>query len=218
MEYSTIRTQLHFRQGAYLFWKSSQGPMIPGLLNGYAVTVFNTPMELVDCVTRHEYSSIWKDRTWKVGTAEITALRLQKMFGTKMKFTNNADIWDRYTIPCVERLSKYAGDTRTLEAGQCSYMRDIVIPTYMRNSGLAVLMIPLVLAFQGKASILEEELSHMVTTAGGTVYNHKVVQAAKQRSANTIVKLALSDKAPDRLLQLPQHLQSLNPATYELFS
>jgi len=214
MEYSNIRTQLHFRRGAYLFWKSSQGPMIPGLLNGYAVTVFNTPMELVDCVTRHEYSTIWKNRTWKVGTAELTALRLTKMFGTKQKFTDPADIWDRYHVPCVERLSKYAGDTRSLEAGQCSYMRDIVIPSYTRNSGLAILMIPLVLAFDGKASTLEEELSHMVTNAGGAVYNHKVVQAAKQQSAKTIVKLALLDKAPNALLELPQKLKSMSPLTY----
>lgn len=206
---SPVRIQLLYKRAARLFWKSSYGPMIPGLHNGYALTVFNTEAELVSAVQKYEYSELFPNFQWKVGTAEITDIRLKRMFGAKCPLVNLSDIWERYYIPFGDRLSKYQGDTKSLAAGQCAFMKEVLINKFVTHGTAAILMLPLIIGFKGTTNNIEEQMSEMIVAAGGSVYNDKKKQASKIRAATTKAQMNLADIMPDKLLPLTPTLEKL---------
>jgi hypothetical protein len=209
---SSVRVQFLFRRGARLFHRSIDGPMKPGLQNGYAITAFDSELELRTAVKNFKYSELFQQFEWKVGTAETTEKRLEKMFGIKRPLLNPEDIWERYYIPLNDRLSKYQGDTKSLEAGQCAFMKDVLIKKYLEHSRVAILMVPLILGFKGTANQIEEEMSEMIVKVGGTVHNDKRRQGSKERSAPTNAQIGLRDEdfGIDKLLKLTPTLQKIS--------
>ena len=206
---SPVRTQLMFRSAAYNLWKSSYGPMVPGLFNGYAVTCFDSEIELRTYLKNYKYTEMIKQCLWKVGTAEITKVRLEKMFKIKRPLLNVTDIWDRYMIPFTDRLSKYSGDTKSLEAGQCAWMRDILVKKYVENDHVAILMVPLIIGYEGKSNHLEEHMSEMIDKGGGEVHNDKAVQKSKDRNNPTETYIGLPEMKADKQLKLPHKLRQM---------
>lgn len=208
---SSVRIQFHYRRGARLFWKSSDGNGMPaGLQNGYAVTAFDSELELRQSIQHFKYSELFQQHEWKVGTAETTEIRLQKMFGLKRPLLSPTDIWDRFYIPLTDRLSKYQGDTKSLEAGQCAWMKEILLPKYAKNGRVAILMLPLILGFKGNANQLESQMSQMITNAGGVVVNDKKVQNEKERAASTDAQIGMPDTVGvDKMLKLTPTLQKM---------
>jgi hypothetical protein len=198
-----------YKRGARLFWKPINGAMIPGLQNGYALTAFDTENELRFAVQNYRYSELFPHYEWKVGTAETTEIRLKRMFGIKRPLLDMNDIWDRFYLPLTDRLSKYQGDIKSLEAGQCAFMREVLIKKYAATGRVAILMIPLVLGFKGKANVLEEEMSEMIVKAGGMVHNDKKEQAGKEKAAAARAQINLPDKPIDKLLKLTPTLQKM---------
>lgn len=208
---SSVRTQFLFKKGARLFHKFSDGAMKPGLQNGYAITVFANEQELRAAVTHFKYSELFRQFQWKVGTATTTEVRLERMFKIKRPLVELTDIWDRFYIPLTDRLSKYQGDTKSLEAGQCAFMKDILIRKYLENGKVALLMVPLILGFKGTANQVEEAMSEMIVNAGGYVHNDKKEQGAKERAGSTDAQIGLDDDqfGIDKLLRLTPALQKL---------
>lgn len=206
---SSVRIQLMYRSAAYLLWKSAYGPMVPGLFNGYAVTCFDSELMLRNYIQTYQYSELIKHCVWKVGTAEITDVRLKKMFGIKRPLIDFNSIWDRYMLPFNERLSKYSGDTKALEAGQCAWMREVLVKKYLENDSVAILMIPLIIGYKGTSNSLEEEMSEMIDRFGGEVHNNKAVQNNKERAAGTEANIKLPDRKADKQLKLTPTLQKM---------
>lgn len=183
--------------------------MVPGLFNGYAVTCFDSELELRNYIQTYKYSELIKQCVWKVGTAEITETRLEKMFKIRRPLNDFNDIWDRYMLPFNERLSKYSGDTKSLEAGQCAWMREVLVKKYIENDHVAILMIPLIIGFKGKPNHLEEEMSEMLDSAGGEVHNNKAQQNSKERKAPTEANINLPDRKADKQVKLTPTLQKI---------
>jgi hypothetical protein len=209
-ELSSVRTQLLYRSAAYLLWNHTYGAMVPGLFNGYAVTCFDGEIELRNYVKTYKYSELIKRCVWKVGTAEITEPRLERMFKIKRPLLNFEDIWDRYMIPFNDRLSKYSTDTKSMEAGQCAYMREVVLKKYVDNrDSIAILMLPLVIGFKGKSNHLEEQMSEMLDGAGGEVHNDKAAQKEKERKAGTETVIGLPEQKADKQLKLTPTLKQM---------
>lgn len=207
---SPVRTQLMYRSAAYNLWKSIYGPMVPGLFNGYAVTCFDSEIELRSHLTHYKYSELIQQCVWKVGTAEITDVRLEKMFKEKKApLRDPRDIWDRYMIPFTDRLSKYAGDTKSFEAGQCAWMKDVLVKKYIENDNVAILMIPLIIGYSGKPNHLEDAMSEMLEKSGAEVHNNKAIQKSRERSAPTDVYIGLPEMKADKQLKLPKKLADL---------
>jgi hypothetical protein len=206
---SPVRTQLLYRTAAYQLWKSSYGPMVPGLFNGYAVTCFESELQLRAQVQNKEYSELVKSCLWKVGTAEITETRLERMFKVRRPLNNFDDIWDRFMMPFNERLTKYAGDTKSLEAGRCAWMRNVLIQKYLDNEHVAILMIPLIIGYKGKASALEDQMSEMLDKHGAEVHNNKAEQKKKERGVTTEVSIGLDERKADKQLKLTPTLQQM---------
>lgn len=206
---SPVRIQFMYRRGARLFWTSQMGPMKPGIQNGYALTVFETEEQLSHTIQTTPYSELFSKAVWKVGTAETTDIRLKRMFGVKKPLNSPEEIWDRFYIPLTDRLSKYQGDTKSMEAGQCAFMRDILIKSYATNGKVAILMIPLILGFQGTANAIEHEMTEMIVKAGGTVHNNKSDQAKKEKAPSTNAKMNMPEVHPDKLLELTPELQKI---------
>lgn len=209
-EISAVRIQMLYKKAARLFWKSSDGPMVPGLQNGYALTVFSSESALTHAVSNNSYSQLFPNHEWKVGTAETTAVRLRNMFGIRRPLIEPSDIWDRYYLPFTDRLSKYQGDTKNLSASQCAFTKEVLIEKYTTLGSVAILMLPLIIGFNGKAELLEQELSEMIVGAGGTVHNDKKKQALRARATRTNARINLEDKLPDKLLQLSPSLERFN--------
>lgn len=198
-----------YRSAAYQLWKSSYGPMIPGLFNGYAVTCFDNELMLRNYVQTYKYTELFKQCVWKVGTAEVTERRLKEMFEIKRPLNDFNDIWERFMMPFNERLSKYAGDTKALEAGQCAWMKEVLVKKFIENDQVAILMIPLILGYKGKAEHLEEQMSEMVDKSGGEVHNNKAIQKQKEKARQTEVQIGLADKKADKQLKLTPTLQKM---------
>lgn len=205
---SPVRIQMMYRKGARLFWKSSFGAMKPGLQNGYAVTAFDTEIELRTAITQFKYTELFQQYEWKVGTAETTEVRLREMFEIKRPLLTPSDIWDRFYMPLNSRLSKYQGDVKSYAAGTDRYMTSL-IARFDRNGKLAILMLPLVLGYRGTANSLETEMSKMIISSGGIVVNDKKVQSDKIRAATTEALIGLEDKTPNKLLKLTPTLEKL---------
>jgi len=185
--------------------------MRPGLQNGYAITAFDSELELRTAVKTYKYSELIKQCMWKVGTAETTEIRLERMFKIKRPLVTPEEIWDRFYIPLTDRLSKYQGDTKAREAGQCAWMRDVLLKKYDNTGRVALLMIPLVLGFGGTDKQIEEEMSEMLVGAGGEVHNDKRKQNAKERAGSTDAQIGLNDNdyGVDKLLKLTPTLQKI---------
>lgn len=194
-----------------MFHKSTMGAMRPGLQNGYAITAFDTELELRTAVKNYKYSELIKHCEWKVGTAETTEIRLQKMFGIKRPLITPQDIWDRFYIPLTDRLNKYQGDTKAGEAGQCAWMREVLLRKFNATGRVALLMIPLVLGFSGGDKQIEGEMSEMLVNAGGEVHNDKRKQNAKERKGATDAQIGLNDEdfGIDKLLKLTPTLKKM---------
>lgn len=214
---SPVRTQLLFKSAAYQLWKSTDGPMIPGLFNGYAITCFDSELELRNYVKTYKYSELIKQCVWKVGTAEITEARLEKMFKMKRPLNDFNDIWERFMLPFDQRLSKYAGDTKSLEGGQCAWMREVLIKKYIDNDHVAILMIPLIIGFKGKSNTLEEEMTEMIDSFGGEVHNNKAVQKSKASAEKTVVQIGLADMKADKQLKLTPYLKKMGFEVHKEF-
>ena len=183
--------------------------MIPGLFNGYAITCFNSEIHLRTHVQAYKYSELLKHCIWKVGTAEVTANRLEKMFKVRRPLNNHAEIWDRFMIPFNDRLSKYAGDTKSLEAGQCAWMKEVAVKKYLENGCAAFLMIPLIIGYQGKAEHLELQMSEMLDLHGAEVHNNKVEQKKKERAKVTENQIGLEERKADKQLKLTPTLKQM---------
>lgn len=207
---SPVRIQFLFKRGARLFHPFTK-PMKPGLQNGYAITAFDDELELRTAVKHYKYSELIKQCVWKVGTAETTEIRLKKMFGIKRPLVTPQDIWDRFYIPLTDRLSKYQGDTKAGEPGQCEWMREVLLKKFDSNGKVAILMLPLILGFAGNDKAIENEMSEMLTNAGGEVHNDKRKQNAKDRAASTDAQIGLKDEdyGVDKLLKLTPTLKKI---------
>lgn len=212
-EISSVRTKLLYCSAARLMWKPKYGP-IPGkgVFNGYIVTAFSSELELRHHVKEYKYSELIRRCGWKVGTAELTQARLDRMFKDKSApLTDPAvQIWDRYMIPYTDRLATYACSTRKLQPAACAYMKDVLVPLYVESGyNAALLMFPLILAYPGTAASLEKQMSEMVVKAGGIVHNDKAVQESKERSKPTEVTIDIADRKADKLLKLTPTLEAM---------
>lgn len=207
--FSTVRTQLLFRSTAYLLWKSIDGQMFPGLFNGYAITRFDNAATLTQAVLKFKYSELVANHVWKVGTAQITKPRLDRMFGDRAaKLVNVEDIWNRYMIPFDDRLSKYQSDTKASAAGHCSFLAG-AIEHFGKTRELAFLMIPLIIGYSGTTVSLEAELSEMIKLAGGKVFNDKKLQQEKSRGELQYSIIGLKERKADKLLELTPALKQI---------
>lgn len=217
---SSVRIQLLYKRGARLFHDAVRDGAMPiGVQNGYAITAFDSELELRSAVKTFKYSELFQQYEWKVGTAETTKPRWQRMFHLKKVPTDPVSIWERLYIPLNDRLSKYQGDTKSREAGQCAWLRDVV-RRYDLNNHISFLMLPLALGFHGTDKQLEREMSDMIVKAGGEVHNDKKKQGAKERAASTQALIGLDDAeyGVDKLLPLTPHLKKIGFRTHPSFN
>ena len=198
-----------FRKGARLFWSSKKGGLKPGLQCGYAVTAFDSELELRSAVQNFSYTELLQVFKWKVGTAEITEPRLETMFKIKRPLKTAEDIWDRYYVPFTERLSQYASNTKNFVADNDEFQKEVLVKKYIENEHIAILMVPLIIAFDGTDKELELQMSRMIVRHGGEVWNNKDEQKKKDRAKNTQVQMRLPDRDPDKLLKLTPTLAKL---------
>jgi hypothetical protein len=88
-------------------------------------------------------------------------------------------------------------------------MREVLIKKYLENDHVAILMIPLIIGYKGKAEHLESQMSEMLDKSGGEVHNNKAEQKKKERAASTEVQIGLEDKKADKQLKLTPTLQKM---------